>query len=124
MPILADKLVRARRFLRQVVHLSLPYFRSDQRWRARGLLAAIIALNLGAVYMLVLLNQWYKVFYDALQNKDAVVFWHQIGRFTLLAMIYIVIAIYRFYLTQLLELRWRAWMTRDLMNRWLSRQTF
>jgi putative ATP-binding cassette transporter len=39
-------------------------------------------------------------------------------------MIYIVIAIYRFYLTQLLELRWRAWMTRDLMNRWLSRQTF
>jgi putative ATP-binding cassette transporter len=124
MPILADKLARARRFFRQVAHLSLPYFQSDQRWRARGLLAAMIALNLGAVYMRVLIDEWNRVFYDALQNKDAAVFWHQLGRFTLLAMIFIVIAVYRFYLTQLLELRWRAWMTRDLMNRWLSRHTF
>jgi putative ATP-binding cassette transporter len=124
MSILTGKFARTRRFLRQVTHLSLPYFRSGQRWQARGLLAAIIALNLGAVYMLVLLNEWNRVFYDALQNKDAAVFWHQLGRFTLLAMIFIVIAVYRFYLTQLLELRWRGWMTRDLMARWLSRQTF
>ena len=124
MSVFTGKLARARRFLQQVIHLSLPYFQSDQRWRARGLLAAIIALNLGAVYMLVLLNEWNRVFYDALQNKDAAVFWHQLGRFTLLAMIFIVIAVYRFYLTQLLELRWRAWMTRDLMARWLSRHTF
>jgi putative ATP-binding cassette transporter len=124
MSILTGKLARARRFLRQVTYLSLPYFRSDQRWQARGLLAAIIALNLGSVYMLVLLNEWNRVFYDALQNKDAAVFWHQLGRFTLLAMIFIVIAVYRFYLRQLLELRWRAWMTSDLMTRWLSRQTF
>jgi len=124
MSILTGKLARTGRFLRQVTHLSLPYFRSDQRWQARGLLAVIIALNLGGVYMLVLLNEWNRAFYDALQNKDAAVFWHQLGRFTLLAMIFIVIAVYRFYLRQLLELRWRAWMTRDLMARWLSRQTF
>ena len=125
MSLITDKLARARRFLRQVGHLSLPYFfHSDERWRARGLLAAVIALTLGGVYMAVVFNDWYRVFYDALQNKNATVFWHQLGRFTWLAMIAIVIAIYRFYFTQLLQLRWRAWMTRDLKNRWLSHQTF
>ena len=120
----AAKLAHSARFLRQVVHLSLPYFNSGERWKARGLLAAIVALNLAAVYMLVLLNEWNRVFYDALQNKDAAVFWAQLGRFTYLAMIFIVIAVYRFYLTQWLQVRWRAWMTRDLMDRWLSGQAF
>ena len=121
---LAARLAQFQRFLRQVAHLSLPYFRSDERWKARGLLAAIVVLNLGSVYMLVLLNQWNRVFYDALQNKDAAVFWAQLGRFTYLAMIFVAIAIYRFYLTQLLQLRWRAWMTRHLMGRWLQGHAF
>ena len=121
---LAARLAQIQRFMRQVAHLSLPYFRSDERWKARGLLAAIVVLNLGSVYMLVLLNEWNRVFYDALQNKDAGVFWTQLGRFTYLAMIFVAIAIYRFYLTQLLQLRWRAWMTRHLMGRWLQGHAF
>ena len=119
-----DKLARLRLFLRQVLHLSAPYFGSEEKWRARGLLVAIVALNLAAVYMLVLLNEWNRTFYDALQNKNAAVFWTQLGRFTYLALIFIVIAVYRFYLTQLLQLRWRAWMTRDLMRRWLTDHAF
>ena len=120
-----DKLSRIQQFLRQVAHLSAPYFaRSEEKWKARGLLAAIIALNLGAVYMLVQINEWNRTFYDALQNKDAAVFWTQLGRFTYLAMIFIAIAVYRFYLTQLLQLRWRAWMTRHLMGRWLQGHAF
>ena len=121
----SDKLARFKHFLRQVWHLSAPYFStSAEKWKARGLLAAIVALNLGAVYMLVLLNEWNRVFFDALQNKNQDVFWTQLGRFTYLAMIFIVIAVYRFYLTQLLQVRWRAWMTRDLMHRWLGGQAF
>ncbi len=122
--IASDKLARLRLFLRQVGHLAAPYFNSEEKWKARGLLAAIVALNLGAVYMLVQINEWNRVFYDALQNKNAAVFWTQLGRFTYLAMIFIVIAVYRFYLTQLLQLRWRAWMTRDLMRRWLGHHAF
>ncbi|MFD1709390.1 ABC transporter ATP-binding protein/permease [Ottowia sp. GY511] len=121
---LAAKSAHFMRFVRQVLHLSLPYFNSTEKWKARALLVAIIALNLAAVYMLVLLNEWNRVFYDALQNKDSAVFWTQLGRFTYLAMIFIVIAVYRFYLTQLLQVRWRAWMTRDLMRRWLTGQAF
>jgi len=87
-------------------------------------LAACVGLNLGMVYLLVLFNDWNRVFYDALQNRDAAVFWHQLGVFGILATCYIVIAVYKFYLTQLLELGWRAWMTRDYLQRWLSHHVF
>jgi vitamin B12/bleomycin/antimicrobial peptide transport system ATP-binding/permease protein len=104
--------------------LSLPYFQSEEKWKARGLLLAIVALNLGAVYMLVQINDWNRVFYDALQNKDAGVFWTQLGRFTYLAFGFIIIAVYKFYLTQLLEMRWRGWMTTYYLKRWLDNHAF
>lgn len=110
--------------LHRVWALARPFFSSEQRWQARALLAAIVALNLGTVYMLVLINDWNRLFYDALQNKDQAVFWRELGRFAWLAGGYIVIAVYKFYLTQLLEMRWRAWMTAHFMDRWLTGQAF
>ncbi|WP_444815025.1 ABC transporter ATP-binding protein/permease [Variovorax brevis] len=110
--------------LRRVGALSAPYFRSEEKWKARGLLLAVVALNLGTVYVTVLLNDWSRVFYDALQNKDQPVFWTQLLRFTYIAMAGIGVAIFKFYLTQLLQVRWRAWMTRSYMSRWLENRTF
>lgn len=119
------KWAAAKRQTRRVWALSKPYFsESDERWKARLLLGSIIALNLALVYMNVLFNDWNKLFYDALQEKNAAVFWEQLGRFTYLAFIFIVIAVYKFYLTQLLEMRWRAWMTGHYLQRWLSDQVF
>ena len=111
-------------FIRQVWALAKPYFASNEKWKARSLLLAIVALNLGLVYMAVLFNDWNKLFYDALQEKNAAVFWAQLGRFSYLAFAFIVIAVYRFYLTQLLEMRWRAWMTAQYLQRWLSGHAF
>ncbi|MDP3355206.1 MAG: ABC transporter ATP-binding protein/permease [Polaromonas sp.] len=111
-------------FRRKAWALTKPYFQSEDKWRARGLLLAIVLLNLGAVYMLVLLNEWNRVFYDALQDKNQPVFWEQLGRFTYLAFAFIIIAVYRFYLTQLLEVRWRAWMTAHYLQRWLANHAF
>jgi putative ATP-binding cassette transporter len=102
----------------------MPYFRSEERWSARFLLLAIIGLNLGMVYVLVQFNEWNRVFYDALQNRDEPVFWEQLKVFGMLAAAFIVVAVYRFYLTQLLEIRWRAWMTKDFLNRWTTHQIF
>ena len=115
---------KSRLQLSRVWALSLPYFQSEEKWRARLLLGACVGLNLGMVYMMVLLNDWNRVFYDALQNRNAEVFWHQLGVFAMLATCFIIVAVYRFYLTQLLELRWRAWMTRDYLQRWLKGHVF
>ncbi|WP_294769061.1 ABC transporter ATP-binding protein/permease [uncultured Rhodoferax sp.] len=119
-----SKLASFRQQLSRVYALTRPYFHSEEKWKARGMLAAIVALNLALVYMAVLFNDWNKYFYDALQEKNAAVFWSQLGRFTYLAFAYIVIAVYKFYITQLLEMRWRAWMTTHYLQRWLSGQAF
>jgi putative ATP-binding cassette transporter len=119
-----DKLANARGTVRKVWALTTPYFGSDEKWKARALLAAIVALNLASVYMLVLMNDWNRLFYDALQEKDQAVFWVQLGRFTYLAFGLIIIGVYKFYLTQLLEVRWRAWMTTRYLQRWLGDHAF
>lgn len=110
--------------VRNVWALSLPYFQSEHKWSARGFLLVIVLLNLASVYMAVRINDWNRVFYDALQAKDSAVYWEQLGRFTYLAFGSIIIAVYRFYLTQLLEIRWRSWMTRHYLERWLANRTF
>ncbi len=121
---LQERLRLTRQQAGRIWALSLPYFQSEEKWRARGLLAAIVALNLGGVWLLVQYNDWYRVFYDALQQKDQPVFWQQMGRFTLIAFGLIVLAVYRFYLTQLLEVRWRTWMTTHYLQRWLAHHAF
>jgi len=40
-------------FILRAVALSTPYFSSEDKWKARGMLAAIVALNLALVYMAV-----------------------------------------------------------------------
>ncbi len=114
----------ARPFAREAWRLLLPYWRSDERWGALGLLAAIVVLNLGAVYVLVLLNAWNRSFYDALQQRDAATFAAQLGRFCLLAAAFIVSAVYRQYLTQVLEMRWRRWLTHHFLHAWLDRGAY
>jgi vitamin B12/bleomycin/antimicrobial peptide transport system ATP-binding/permease protein len=119
-----DKLAAVRSTTRKVWALTTPYFSSDQKWKARALLAAIVLLNLAAVYMSVLLNEWNRTFYDALQQRNLGVFWEQVLRWGYLVAGYLVIAVYKFYLTQLLDLRWRAWMTQHYLQRWLANQAF
>jgi putative ATP-binding cassette transporter len=118
------KLAAVNATTRKVWALTTPFFTSEHKWKARAMLAAIVVLNLAAVYMLVLINDWNRLFYDALEKHDQPVFWAQLLRFTYLAFGYIIIAVYKFYITQLLEMRWRAWMTSHYLQRWLGDQAF
>ena len=100
------------------------YWSSPEKWKARGLLTLVIALNLMMVYLLVRINDWYRVFYDALQAYDWTSFWPLIGEFTGLAFIYIVIAVYAVYLRQMLTINWRTWMTEQYLARWMQGQVY
>jgi vitamin B12/bleomycin/antimicrobial peptide transport system ATP-binding/permease protein len=109
-----------RQVLRDAWSMTHPFWFSEDRWAARGLLLAVIALNLGIVYINVLLNQWNNTFYDALQDKNYSVFLHQLIRFSWLAGLYIVFAVYQFYLNQMLQIRWRRWLTEHYLQGWLT----
>ncbi|MGO9401159.1 MAG: ABC transporter ATP-binding protein/permease [Xanthobacteraceae bacterium] len=99
--------------------LSIPYFRSDDRWPGRILLAGVIAIELSLVAGQVILNQWYNRFYNTLQDRDWNAFVSAILFFCALAAIYTVLAVYQTYLTQWLQIRWRRWMTHAYLQQWL-----
>lgn len=107
-----------------VWRLTKSYWKSEEKWKACGLLAGVVVLTLGQVYMLVLLNEWYNEFYNVLQEKIYGEFWTLIGQFTLLAFLFIIMAVYEVYVQQILELKWRTWMTKRYLSEWLQGQTY
>ena len=117
-------LINARTFLGNVWKLSAPYWRSEERWRAWGLLAAIVVLSLSTVYVLVLLNEWNRQFYNALEQKDEQDFFALLGYFCLLAGIYIAVVVFETYLEQMLQMRWRIWLTKQYLGDWLGNQVY
>ena len=104
--------------------LAKPYWTSEEKWSAWGLLLAVVALNLGIVYINVRINQWNNAFYNALQKLDGTEFFHQLVVFCVLATFYIVMAVYAFYLNQLLQIRWRRWLTQRYLHDWLADRAY
>ena len=111
-------------FARDVWALARPYWFSEERWPARGLLLAIIALNLSIVFLSVMFNDWNRLMYNALQQYDVGRFLPLMGRFSVLAFFWIAFQVYRLYLRQMLEMRWRRWMTERFVSRWLAGRTY
>ncbi len=100
--------------------LSIPYFRSDDRWAGRALLAAVIVIELSLVAIQVILNEWYNRFYNTLQDHNWDAFVSAILFFCVLAAVYTVLAVYQLYLNQWLQIRWRRWMTQTYLQQWLT----
>jgi len=105
--------------LAAVWRISAPYFNAEDKWAGRGLLAAVIAIELATVYLTVLFNQWNNVFYNALQERNQAVFTYQLGYFCVLAAFWIGLKVYQLYLNQWLQIRWRRWMTARYLGDWL-----
>ena len=59
-----------RRFLSDLWTLTKPYWRSEERFKSGLLLAVIIGMSLGIVYLNVLFNEWNNLFYNSLQEKN------------------------------------------------------
>jgi vitamin B12/bleomycin/antimicrobial peptide transport system ATP-binding/permease protein len=123
-------------FIAEAWALIAPFWRSEERWRARLLLGVVIALNLSLVGMTVLLTYWQRAFYNTLESKDwdgfiALLFsWHRteaeglLPGFVLVAALYILIAVYQLYLRQALQMRWRRWLTDVYLTEWLADRAY
>lgn len=114
-----------RRFFKDVWRLSKPYFtQSDERWSAIRLLILILVSTVGLVYINLRITNWYNTFYNALQNYNSGAYWKLMGQFAVLAIIAIALNVYQTYLSQLLDLRWRRWLTGTFLSRYLNARTY
>ena len=106
--------------LATVWRIASPYFNSEDKWAGRGLLAAVIVIEL-AIAIDVLLNQWNARFYNALQDRNWDIFVYEIISSRSWRPAIIAIAVYQLYLNQWLQIRWRRWMTGHYLGEWLDR---
>ena len=117
--------IDAKHFSGRAWQLVLPYWtRSNERGIAWMLLIAVVALSLTIVYFAVLLNDWNRQFYNALESKNYDEFLRLLYYFCAIIAVYIVVAVYRLYLRQSLEMRWRLWLTRQYLDEWLGDQVY
>lgn len=115
------KLAAFRDILKTIFRLSIPYFRSEEKWFALGMLAVVIGLQLFGVWLNVQYNSWNNDFYNALQKRDWDAFVHQMFFvFTWIAGFSILSGTYRVYLRQWLQIRWRRWMVAQYVGRWMA----
>ncbi len=111
-------------FWRDTWRLVKPYWLSDDKVWAWGLLVTIVALNLSSVFLSVRFNLWSRDFFNALQVYDWPAFKHQFIIFGILSLVAMSVTIYQIYLQQMLQIRWRRWLTRQFLDTWLDRHAY
>lgn len=137
---LVARMAETRSFLGKVWRLAAPYWwateagvdrvvlgvrvRIAERWLARGLLAIIIGMAVFLVWLSKELNAWNARFFNALQDKNEAAFWAELRYWAVLVFIFIVVAVYRLWLRQLLVIRWRRWLTDIYFRDWLGERTY
>ena len=113
-----------RQLWRRFTTMAAPYWHSDERWKARGLLVLLVVLLLGQTAFSVLFNQESGEFTSALAAGDAARFWASIRRFTLLLVIAVPIYACCYYVRDTLALLWRRWLTGHLLQRYFARRAY
>jgi vitamin B12/bleomycin/antimicrobial peptide transport system ATP-binding/permease protein len=117
--------VRVRRNItRAAWRLAQCYWTSEEKWSAWALLVGVIGLNLGNVYVSVRINEWNRSFYNALQAFDREGLFRQLGNFGILVFFAISMSVYSLYLSQMLQIRWRRWLTSRYLGTWLAERAY
>lgn len=104
--------------------LAKPYWVSEARRKGVILLCSVVGFTLALVWVEVQFNDWNKGFYDTFEHKDRLGFYLELGRFAFLAVLFIVLAVYKQYLQQMLMIEWRSWLTDTYLQDWLDGQAY
>jgi putative ATP-binding cassette transporter len=89
--------------------------------RRLGLLAlGLAAVVCGNTVAQIWLNRWQRTFYDALERRDVPEFWMQLVLFAVIAGILLLLVVGQTWFQELIKVRLREWLTRDLLQQWLA----
>jgi vitamin B12/bleomycin/antimicrobial peptide transport system ATP-binding/permease protein len=113
-----------RSLLHEAWRIARVYWTSEEKWSAWALLGLIIAINLGNVYVGIQMNEWNRGFYNALQVFDSSELLRQLGYFSMIASSGVILTVYALYFNQMLQIRWRRWLTEKYLNAWLANRAY
>jgi len=106
--------------LQTFLNVTLPYFRSEERWRARALLAGIVAGELGYVFVAVQVIKWNGRFFNALEARNWNAIRDELIIFALITVGAILTGMAQYFFGQTLQIRWRRWLTDNFVGVWMA----
>ncbi|WP_104666331.1 ABC transporter ATP-binding protein/permease [Ensifer adhaerens] len=80
---------------------------------------SIIVVIVVTAFGQIILNRWYKPFYDTLERRDLPAFLHQLVVFAQIAGVLLVLNVLQTWLGQVIKLRLREGLTEDLIAEWM-----
>ncbi|MGH6777504.1 MAG: ABC transporter ATP-binding protein/permease [Bradyrhizobium sp.] len=97
-------------------------FTAPERHIGIAFVVVLVLLNQAEVAVAVRLNFFNRAWFDAIQHRNAAVFWEQLlFVFTPWAFTYVAMAVVEFFMRSVLVIRWRSWLTDHFVTRWLNR---
>lgn len=116
--------VPGRSRMRRFFALALPFWRGETRLRAWGLTLTVLALVAAQLATAVGINAWNRLFFDALEKRDAAAAWSAAGWLPLLVAASALTVSALVVSRMLLQLRWREYLTRRLAGWWIADQRY
>lgn len=119
-------------FFRDLFYLMKPYFVSEERVFAWTMLVVLVGLSFAQVGAGVVLSFTRNILYTALQEKHSAAFFRALFWFTprpqglpqpgffIMALPLIFSGVLSLYLQSWLQIRWRRWMTANMVDNWLD----
>jgi putative ATP-binding cassette transporter len=104
--------------------LAGPYWRSEQRWRAGVLLAALVALLLGQTGFNVAFVELSGELTSALAARDGDRFWKAIRYSVAVLLAAVPIWALYYYVRDTLGIHWRRWMTHRMLDAYLGGRAY
>jgi vitamin B12/bleomycin/antimicrobial peptide transport system ATP-binding/permease protein len=111
---------RMRRFFR----LALRFWRGKTRLRAWLLSLTVLAFIAAQLAAAVGINQWNRLFFDALDKRDAAAVWGVVAWLPLLVVASALALSGLVISRMLLQLRWREYLTRRIAGWWIADQRY
>jgi putative ATP-binding cassette transporter len=110
--------------LRTAWALTRPYFFARGRGGTWALVGAIVALNVLRITFDLLLAEWNKQFFNAIQSGDKALYTHEVVLAPFVVSGLIATIAVESMASQTLRLRWREWLTAQCMDVWLRGQAY
>ena len=104
----------------QLIELTRSTFAGPLGKTIIALMAAAFGVIGGTAYVQIRLNSWNKPFYDALSRRDLHDFMVQLGVFFILAAWLTVLNVAQRWIGEMLKLRMRESLARDLLQHWMQ----
>ena len=123
--------------VRQIMGIADRYFNATETARARiwpfpaytalerriaiVMVVFLVVINQAEVAIIVRLNFFNRAWFDAIQARNATVFWEQLLLvFTPYAFVYVAMTVVEYFVQSMLVIRWRTWLTDHFVSRWLT----